>query len=102
MVSVRESVLQEGASVSGFRLHIYAMSRSICPFLTVSLSETMSRSVHVGAYGTGLCLSMAEDDPLYTGAHLFIHSSVHGHSGCFHFSAIVSSVAVNIGVLVAF
>ena len=32
----------------------------------------------------------------------FIHSSVEGHLGCFHVSAIVTSAAVNIGVHVSF
>ena len=33
---------------------------------------------------------------------LFIHSSVHGHLGCFHILAVVNSPAVNIGEHVSF
>ena len=33
--------------------------------------------------------------------HLFFHSSVDGHLGCFHVVAIVNSVAVNNGIHVS-
>ena len=34
--------------------------------------------------------------------HVFIHSCVDGHLGCFYVLAIVNSAAVNIGVYVSF
>ena len=34
--------------------------------------------------------------------HIFVHSSVDGHLGCFHDLAIVHSAAVNIGLHVPF
>ena len=34
--------------------------------------------------------------------HLFIHSSVYGHLGCFRVLAIVNNTAVNIGMRVSF
>ena len=43
---------------------------------------------------------------MYTHTHtypvFFIHSSVDGHLGCFHFLAMVNSAAVNIRVRVSF
>ena len=33
--------------------------------------------------------------------HIFIHSSVHGHLGCFHVLAVVNSAAMNNGIYVS-
>ena len=40
--------------------------------------------------------------PFYCHSLFFIHSSVHGHLGCFHVRAIVNSAEMNIGVRVSF
>ena len=40
--------------------------------------------------------------PSYTYHIIFIHSSVEGHLGCFHFLTIVISAVMNIGVHVSF
>ena len=43
------------------------------------------------------------DSHTHTHTHMFlIHSSIHGHLGCFHDLAVINSNAVNIGVLVSF
>ena len=34
--------------------------------------------------------------------NFLIHSSVHGHLGCFHVLAIINSAAMNVGVHVSF
>ena len=48
------------------------------------------------------CSFMAEQYSVVYVYHIFIHSSVDGHFGCFRVLAIVNSAAVNIGVRVSF
>ena len=42
---------------------------------------------------------MAGNIPSYIYCHIFIHSSLSGHLGCFHVLAIVNGADINFGVL---
>ena len=60
--------------------------------LSLSLSETISRSIHVAANGI---VSYFFESMYHI---LFIHPSVNGHLGYFCVFAIINSAAINIGV----
>ena len=81
---------------------IYYLSLSV--WLT-SLSMIISRSNRVAANGlisfslSNIALYVYLSIYLYL---IFIHSSIHGHLGCFHVLVVVNSIAVNIGMPVSF
>ena len=60
-----------------------------------SLCMVLSRFIRVTADGKISLLSMAEEYSLAY-MHVFIHSSVSGHLGCFHVEAVVNTAVVNI------
>ena len=59
-----------------------------------SLNKTTSRSIHVASNGIILFLFMTETYSTVYMYHIFIHSSVDGHLGCFPVLAIVNSAAM--------
>ena len=63
---------------------------------------TISGSIHVSADGTVSFLFMAEYYSIVYMYHIFIHSCVDGHLGCFHVLAIVNSAAMNIRMHASF
>ena len=55
----------------------------------------MQPNVHCSTVYNSVCIYIYTHD-------IFIHSSVDGHSGCFHVLAIVNSASVSIGIHVSF
>ena len=62
-----------------------------------SLSMVISRSIHIAANGIISFFFMAEQYSIVYVYHIFIHSSVDGHLGCFYVLAIANSAAINVG-----
>ena len=72
-------------------------------FLTHFTLYNRFRFIHLIRTDSNAFLLMAEWYSLVYMYHkVFIHSSVHGHLGCFHVPAIVNSAAMNSGIHVPF
>ena len=73
-------------------------------FWLISLSMIISSCIPVAANGIISFFLWPSSIPLhvYIWYYILIHSPVDGHSGCFHYLAVVNSAAVNIGVHVSF
>ena len=84
------------------------MHLSVFVWLT-PLNMIISRSIHVALFhflwmsNSLLCVHTHTHTHTHTSHHIFfIHSSVHGHLGCFHVLTIVYSAAMNTGVHISF
>ena len=81
------------------------ISHGICLSLSDllhSLSSITSRSIYVAANDIISFFFKAEEDSIVSMYHIFIHSSVHRHLGCFHELIIVNCATMNIEVHVSF
>ena len=94
----------EGSFVPYFRFYIQVTSYGTSLCLSDSLYLVWSSLDHdVAADGIISFFLMAEQySTVYMYHIFFIHSSVDGHVGYFHFLAVVNSAAVNIGVHISF
>ena len=70
--------------------------------LTYLLNKTTTRSIHVASNDFILFFFLTKTYSTEYMYHIFIHSSVDGHLGCFPVLAIVHSAAMNIAVHVSF
>ena len=90
-------------------IHLYYLFKilhlhDIIRYLTVSLSLMISCSVHPCCYRWHyfILLWLNISFYIYIYGIFFIHSSVDGHLGCFHVSALVNSTSIYIVVHVSF